>query len=283
MTGPSFGGAWTAQKLEILSRYLDAYTTALKNQGFNLIYVDAFAGAGVWRPQSDYVPDDYGDYREVLEGSASIALEVDDKPFDRFLFIEKDPVRSESLAALRSDFPDRHISVVNDDANAVIPGFCNALRASDRAVVFLDPFATQVDWSTVEAIARTQKIDCWILFPLMAVSRMMPREQEPDPALSSHLDRVFGAREHWRGLYRPSAQLSMFDSELPQQRLGGSERIAELYRKRLESVFTRVSPTRRTLLNSMNSPLFALFFAASNPRGAPIAIRIADDILLKEW
>ena len=47
MTGPSFGGAWTRQKLEILRRYLDTYTTALKDQPFELIYVDAFAGAGV--------------------------------------------------------------------------------------------------------------------------------------------------------------------------------------------------------------------------------------------
>ena len=32
----------------------------------------------------------------------------------------------------------------------------------------------------------------------------------------------------------------------------------------------------------MNSPMFELFFAASNPAGAPIAIRIAD-YLLRNW
>ena len=47
----SFGGPWTNDKLEILRRYLDAYTTALKNQPFNLIYVDAFAGGGSWTPR----------------------------------------------------------------------------------------------------------------------------------------------------------------------------------------------------------------------------------------
>ena len=34
------------QKLGILEAYLDAYTTALKNQPFELVYVDAFAGTG---------------------------------------------------------------------------------------------------------------------------------------------------------------------------------------------------------------------------------------------
>ena len=148
--------------------------------------------------------------------------------------------------------------------------------------MFLDPFATQVNWSTVEAVAETRKIDCWILFPLMAIARMMPIEQKPTLALSAQLDRIFGSREHWQGLYQPSPQLSMFDIDLGQQRSSGSEQIAELYRTRLESAFESVAPTRRTLRNSMNSPIFELFFAASNPVGAGPAIRIAKHIL-ERW
>ena len=41
-----YGGSWTIEKLEILERYLDAYTRALKNKSFNLMYIDAFAGTG---------------------------------------------------------------------------------------------------------------------------------------------------------------------------------------------------------------------------------------------
>lgn len=46
---PAFGGNWTEQKLGILEAYLDSYTTALKNHGFRLVYIDAFAGSGVRR------------------------------------------------------------------------------------------------------------------------------------------------------------------------------------------------------------------------------------------
>ena len=46
MTTPVFGGSWTQEKLNILRGYLDAYTTALKDQPFKLIYIDAFAGSG---------------------------------------------------------------------------------------------------------------------------------------------------------------------------------------------------------------------------------------------
>ena len=72
-----------------------------------------------------------------------------------------------SLRNLQTQYPDRTIEITQGDANDEIPNFCNKMKNLDRAVVFLDPYATQVSWSTVEKIALTQKIDCWILFPLM--------------------------------------------------------------------------------------------------------------------
>ena len=88
MTDRSFGGPWTQEKLQILSLYLDKYTTALKNQRFRLIYVDAFAGEGTWLPGSAYTAD-YDDFRELHRGSPRIALETRDKPFDKLILVEK--------------------------------------------------------------------------------------------------------------------------------------------------------------------------------------------------
>ena len=39
-------GPWARQKLDGLEAYLNAYTTALKKQRFELVFIDAFAGAG---------------------------------------------------------------------------------------------------------------------------------------------------------------------------------------------------------------------------------------------
>ena len=282
MSSSSFGGPWTQEKLEILRRYLDAYTTALKNQPFTLTYVDAFAGEGFWTPATGYESDDYGDFTGVREGSPRIALGIRDKAFDRFVFIEEDAGRVRSLRSLLMEFPEREISVFNDDANAVLPRFCREMNDLDRAVVFLDPFATQVTWSTVEAIARSEKIDCWILFPLMAVARMMTRDREPTPALAARLDVVFGGREQWQGLYSQSRQGSLFgDDLLRQTRPPGSGPIADLYRERLDSSFARVASSRKVFANSKGSPMFQLFFEAGNRAGAPIAIRIANRILSK--
>lgn len=278
--GTEYGGRWTRTKLSILEEYLSAYTTALKDRPFQLIYVDAFAGSGFWMPRSEDPWDDPAEFRKMWRGSAPIALAIDDKPFDRLLFIEKDEGRYKSLQQLRRDHVGRKIDVIRDDANIAIPRFCSALQHSDRAVVFLDPFATQVSWSTVKALANTKKVDCWILFPLSAISRMMPSKREPDLELTSHLDRVFGD-QRWRGLYRKPDQIPLFDDE-PLERSGGSNEIIALYWHNLDSVFEKVAPTTRDLRNNSNVPLFTLFFAASNERGASIAVRIADHIL-KHW
>lgn len=283
MATASFGGPWTERKLEILRLYLDAYTTALKSQGFQLIYIDAFAGAGAWMPGSGYTSDDYGDFQELQIVSPRIALGIEDKQFDKLMFVEKDPDNAGRLMRLYGEFPDRSIEIINKDANDELPIICDRFGNYDRAVVFLDPYATQVSWDTVARLASTQKVDCWILFPLMAITRMMPRLGEPSDALAEHLDRVFGGREHWRNvIYRQNPQLSMLDPEPEQQRPPGAERIANAYRKRLESAFTRVAPTPRVFRNSRNSPMFDLMFAASNPRGSSIAVGIADHIL-KNW
>lgn len=284
MTQQAFGGLWTEQKLAILERYLDAYTTALKDQPFQLIYVDAFAGSGFYHSGAAYRPEDYGDFQELHDGSPRIALGVQDKPFDRLVFIEKDPAGCQALAGLKGDFPGRIIDIRNDDANTALPYFCAALRPYDRAVVFLDPFATQVSWATVAALARTKRIDCWILFPLMAIARMMPLNTEPSEPLAEQLDRIFGGREHWSELYRAALQQPLFPlaDDPVQERPGNSDFIAACYRKRLEQAFFRVAPTRRTLRNRRNAPLFELFFAASNPAGADIAVRIANHIL-ENW
>ena len=46
MAQQRFGGSHTERKLEALAAYLQAYTTALKNQPFQIAFFDAFAGTG---------------------------------------------------------------------------------------------------------------------------------------------------------------------------------------------------------------------------------------------
>ncbi len=64
---------------------MNAYTTALKDRSFKLMYIDAFAGSGGISLRTE---DD--DARALIDGSAKLAIDVEDKPFDRLIFVEED-------------------------------------------------------------------------------------------------------------------------------------------------------------------------------------------------
>ncbi len=180
-----FGGHWTTQKLDVLAGYLKSYTTALKDKPspqnpFQKAYIDAFAGSGYRGarrskddpngPQSLLLPDLAADEpQDLLAGSAKRALQTD-PPFDRYIFIDKSRVRCEHLEELKNEFQDLAdiIDIQQGDANSKIQGFCREDWSSRRAVLFLDPYGMQVEWESVAAVAKTQAIDLWLLFPLVS-------------------------------------------------------------------------------------------------------------------
>jgi three-Cys-motif partner protein len=291
MAEHTFGGDWTADKLDRVRKYLCAYTNIFeKNERarhFTTIYVDAFAGTGQRSARRSktsagaFGSEGDTDAESLQKGSARIALEVE-SPFDRFLFIEQRADRVSDLQDLRTEFPNRAkaIQIEQGDANDVLKKWC---RESDwhhhRAVVFLDPYGMQVNWETVAAIASTKAIDLWILFPLgMAINRLLTRRMPPQPWARA-LTRIFGSEE-WRAEFYPKKkQKTLFEDEETEFKETSFERIGRFFLKRLNTVFTRVAPNPLILTNSKRVPIFLLCFAAGNPKGAPTAVKIAGDIL----
>lgn len=168
--GHRFGGEWTTRKLDVLSRYLTAYTTALRNQPFTTGYIDAFAGTGyrTMRAREEDLSSELlfpdlatTESQALLDGSARLALQID-PPFDRYVFIERNRDRGEALEALRDDFPTHRdrISIRTDEANRAIREMCARDWSNHRAVLFLDPYGTQVEWETIEAIAARKQSTC---------------------------------------------------------------------------------------------------------------------------
>lgn len=217
----------------------------------------------------------------MLHGSAQQALEID-PPFDHFTFIEQNPNRAARLRELETKYhlwPS--VDVFTEDANVALQRICAKWdKRNDRAVVFLDPFAMSVDWSTLKAIAQTQSMDVWYLFPWMAVNRMLPRERAPLPEWEGKLNRFFGTPD-WRSeLYASKSERTLFDEvEESETRVGNIDQLRAFALARLKAIFADVAPNPRELRAERGSPLFLLCFAASNKTGAPIALRIAKHIL----
>ena len=151
-----------------------------------------------------------------------------------------------------------------------------------RAVVFLDPYGMTIDWHTLETIAATKAIDLWILLPVgQAINRMLTREGLPHGAWADKLTRFFGTSEWETAFYRPKPQQMNLFGEVEQgfEKQANFESISNFFIERLEQIFEKVAPNPLVLLNSKRVPIFMLYFAASNPVGAPTAVRIAGDIL----
>ena len=154
-----FGGAWTEIKLDILRKYLEFYTKALSKQGFELLYIDAFAGTGSRTEIVPSVPILGQEEKKIsLDGSARIALNIEQQ-FDRYLFIETNSKRIKELEKIRDEFHNTYIEIKNADANTVITELaskpiwdCNKFRG----VIFIDPYGMEVSWETLKSIVMTK-------------------------------------------------------------------------------------------------------------------------------
>lgn len=280
----SFGGKWTSDKLDVLSDYLRAYTTALKSQPFRLEYVDAFAGTGYRTQEKEPLFTDIaeGEPQEFLAGSAMRALNVV-PPFSKYVFVDSKRSHVESLKKIQERHPLRQIEVHNEDANAFVQDYCKGEWRNRRAVMFLDPYGMNVSWDTLCAIANTKAIDLWLLFPLgMGVSRLLQKNGNIEPKYREKLNELLGTDEWYDRFYqRHTSQISMFLEESETVTKASNEVIGQYFVERLGKIFAGVAANPLVMPNSKKCPLYLFCFAASNPKGATIALKIATHILGK--
>jgi len=281
-----FGGQHTEIKLAIVESYLKAYTTALRNKFRDLWYIDAFAGTGKRTTRTIFRGGEILDERpiEIIDqrrGSAQIAIDIRPK-FDRLVFIEKNPAYCVELRRLQQQHQDRDIVVVEGDANQSIQteiawdGWQSA-----RGVCFLDPYGMEVEWATLEAIAKTRSIDVWFLFPLSGLYRQATRSfANIDASKRAALTRMFGSEQWINELYHGRLTNDLFGSTFEIVR---SEDVAGLERyvqSRLATIFPKV-------LKPLALPIgkkpqrFSLFLCISNddPKAIALATRIGNYIL----
>lgn len=283
-----FGGPWTERKLAALRDYLNAYMTIMrKNERarfFRTTYFDGFAGSGgrvlgkLAGP--DLLSEDEPESSAFASGSARIALGLD-QPFDQYIFVDSRRECVLALENLKREHAHLSIDVRLGDANEEIRNWILTLNKFDRALVFLDPYGMQVEWTTLEALAKTRKTDLWLLFPLgQAVARLLT-QGEPPPTWAAALDRLFGTHD-WRDrFYKESSQMTLFDETEVRQRDANYGKITEFMVERLRTIFVDALHEPIVLSNSLGVPIYLLCFAVSNERGANPAMSIARDIARK--
>ena len=267
MTVHSFGGPWTMIKLELLTRYLEFFNTALQRrpspeQPFKRIYIDAFAGTG----ECDI---NLGDgLRSTIAGSAKIALDAL-PAFDRLHLIDFNPKHVAELRSMAAGPDDiERVSIYHQDANAAPIDIIEKTHwRSTRGVLFLDPYGMTVRWETLQKVAATKALDVWYLFPLSAVYRQAAIDfNKVDEGKAAALDSVLGTTAWRTAFYTESPQVSLInDGKSSARRTAGPAEITSFVHARLCEIFKGWVSAPIMLPERGGPPMFALFFAVSNP------------------
>ncbi|MCL6261469.1 three-Cys-motif partner protein TcmP [Aquiflexum sp. TKW24L] len=282
-----WGGPWTEKKLNAFSKYVWSYLTILKKYPqWKTIYFDGFAGSG--SKESDEKTDLYQqlkiseDEERTYKGAAERILNLKDGlSFDYYYFIDKN---QSSLSKLKEKLEGlnltegKSISYRPGDANKWIKEMARALHTDKfAALVLLDPFGMQIDWSSIEELRNTRS-DVWILIPTgVIVNRLLDRKGELKNI--QKLESFFGLpeskiKEHF---YRKEIKQTLFgdEEESISKVYKPIEKIAALYSQRLNEIWKYVTEEPLKLKNSTGATIFHFVFASNNPS----AVRIAKDII----
>jgi len=264
-----FGSVWTEAKLNAVEKYLGFYTTALKNHGFKLCYIDAFAGSGSIKIKGG----------DEIEGSAIRAIKY---PFDRFYFFEEDQLVIETLKQKISLIPEhKDVEFRNADCNSFLMEIdkINWAKEHWRGVIFIDPYAMDLEWACLHQVSKTKVFDVWYLFPFMAINRNLYKNGKIPLANKRKISLILGTDDWEKIIYSDSPQLSFFDGNNYQKT--SVDNIKNYILARLKQTFPTVSDQAVLLRNDRNSPQFLLCFAGSNPssQSKMLSLRAADYIL----
>jgi three-Cys-motif partner protein len=269
--------SWSAEKLQILGEYLQAYTVIMRKQKETWLrsfsYIDAFAATGTF---VDVETKDV-ETKEYTDGSPFVALRTSPS-FDDYCFIELDADRLNQLKTrVSSECPTCSVDYRHGDANDVLVNYvAKRITYSNnrRGFVFLDPYGLEVGIDTVKALGDDGAFDVLINLSTMGITRLLDRNKAPSARSQDILQRVFGDLEWVEEQY--VVQQDLFGEERVSRDALAPTQIAEAYIERLRPHFAHFSKPI-LMRNSRNAPLYVLFMASQKPA----ATKITNDILAK--
>lgn len=292
----SWGGAWTEEKLNAFEKYVNAYLTIMnKYRGqydWKLIYFDGFAGSGSRNEdvtsEDNQLMIDLIDENQITaeeltpyKGAAERVLNIAQDGFDFYYFIDKDAASSSQLQEKLTPYQkDKRLEFRHSDANTEVSRLSDAMRKNSKlkALVLLDPFGMQVDWSSIERLKGTST-DLWILIPTgVIVNRLLDRKCK-----LTHIEKLtsfFGKDEDFlrNYFYNTRQETTLFgDTEVIEKVQEPIRMIANLYIQQMKTIFKYVTEEPLVLYNTRNTPIFHFACASNNES----AVKIAHEIINK--
>lgn len=147
--------------------------------------------------------------------------------------------------------------------------------------MFLDPYGNHVGWDTIVAVARTQAIDLWYLFPAgLGVYRQISRRGGVHKSHEASLDRLLGTPE-WRDVFIETQSVDdLFGAQESQEKRATVESVTQFMADRMSAVFKGGVLDEWLPLGSRGIHMYSLMFAWANPsKKAKLAETLARAVL----
>lgn len=203
-------GPWSASKHHFLRRYIDAFTTAMREKLWSgLHYVDLFAGAGIERIRGG-----------GLEwGSPLIAAQAPHRFTQLHLCEIKKKLFATLVQRVRRFQQPNEPQLVHGDANLVIDEIVKSIPHGSLTLAFLDPYGLHLDFETLRRLSGP-RCDLIIFFP-DHLDALRNWESVYVGKPDSNLSRVLGTDEwHEELMATPSSQWAHMLRRIYERQLG---------------------------------------------------------------
>lgn len=283
----SWGGNWTKKKLDAFESYVNAYLTIMNAQKrkYNgwptTVYFDGFAGSGERISSSDadlfsnhFTKEDM----VVYKGSVERVLRLSQK-FDQYIFVDNDKKAVDNLKHKLSNLSliSNNCYFISDDVNNQLNILAQNLTPEISALVLLDPFGMQIDWSSIENL-KDKRVDLWILIPSgVIINRLLDKKGKL--MFPNKLQSYFGLTldEIRKRFYETETIETLFGiTEVIKKASDSIYKIAEVYVERLKSIWQFVTNKPLILYNTRNVPIYHFVFASNNQTALKIASQIIE-------
>lgn len=239
-------GSWVEDKYYYLERYLNASCEARRkfSDKGNAVFIDLFTGPGKCIVKNSCKEIDGGVLRVLNREKAKFN--------ESFLFdISKD--NTDVLEKRINQNYNRHIS--RGDSNSLIQNLVSGLlkhRYKRYHFIFIDPFGPEsLKFSTLIELARLERIDMLIHFPIMAIRRNWKSWVKKENTI---LDDFLGTKE-WRDKISSLSDGRVFDL------------LINIYKRKLSKIGCKfvfdLKPV--TIKNTRNASLYDLILVSKNP------------------
>ena len=236
----------TKAKHEILRKYLDAWLPILTCWRGRVVFVDGFAGPGIYKGGEKGSP--ILALESLLNHKTKIEADV------HFIFIEKDTKRRKHLALQLESYKLPSNVTYECLCSSFYDAVPNMLDEMDKSGVndptffFIDPFGFKdIPFHIIRRIMSTRKCEVLITFMYEEINRFISLPQMQDIC-----NNLFGCKD-WQ---------AAIEKEDPQDRL---RILHQAYRKQLETVAQFVVSFK--MVNKSNKTDYFLFFATNHIKG----------------